>query len=104
MRLDPLDVPDILPRLERAARSAGDIALGFFNLGERTSAEVTYKNGGSPVTEADLLIDRFLIQEMQRLKPEAAWLSEESADSDARLTNDQLIIVDPIDGTTTRSA
>ena len=100
MRLDPLDVPDILPRLERAARSAGDIALGFFNLGERTSAEVTYKNGGSPVTEADLLIDRFLIQEMQRLKPEAAWLSEESADSDARLTNDQLIIVDPIDGTT----
>ena len=100
MSVDPLDVVNFLPHLEKAARSAGDIALGFFNPGERTSAVVSYKHGGSPVTEADLLVDRFLFQEMRRLTPEAAWLSEESTDSDARLANHQLIIVDPIDGTT----
>ena len=97
---DPLKVIDFLPHLEKVARNAGDLALGFFNPGERTSADISYKNGGSPVTEADLLVDRFLIQELRRLRPEAAWLSEESTDSDARLANQELIVVDPIDGTT----
>ncbi|MFM6158001.1 MAG: inositol monophosphatase family protein, partial [Sphaerospermopsis kisseleviana] len=63
---------------------------------------MNYENvtGEPPFTEADLLVDRFLIQEMRRLRPEAAWLSEESTDSDARLANQELIVVDPIDGTT----
>src|ERR1700722_19867331 len=43
-----------------AAREAGVIALGYFRVGERTSARVDYKAGGSPVTEADLAVDAFL--------------------------------------------
>lgn len=90
---------DLLPRLESAARRAGDIALAHFRPGERTSAAVTYKNGGSPVTQADLDVDRFLHAEMQRLAPQAGWLSEETDDTGARLMQSSLFIVDPIDGT-----
>ena len=90
---------ELLPRLEAAARQAGEIALAYFRPGERTSAAVSYKNGGSPVTEADLAVDRFLNEEMRRLAPQAGWLSEETADTDARLSQRSLFVVDPIDGT-----
>ncbi len=90
---------DLLPRLEAAARQAGDIALAHFRPGERTTAAVSYKNGGSPVTEADLAVDRFLHAEALRLAPQAGWLSEETTDTDARLSQRSLFVVDPIDGT-----
>ncbi len=82
-----------------ATRRAGDLALAFFRPGDRTSAEVLHKEGGSPVTEADLLVDRFLKQRLGALTPEAGWLSEETEDSAARLSKDLVLIVDPIDGT-----
>ncbi|MCX7899007.1 MAG: 3'(2'),5'-bisphosphate nucleotidase CysQ [Methylocystis sp.] len=94
------DLADFLPRLEEVARSAGDIAMRYFRLGERTSAAVSYKGGGSPVTEADLAVDRFLFEETRKLAPQAAWLSEETRDDPARLSCDSLVVVDPIDGTT----
>ncbi len=78
---------------------AGELALGYFRQGAKTSAEVTTKPGGSPVTEADFLVDRFLKEKLAALVPEAAWLSEETADTDARLSNNLVLIVDPIDGT-----
>lgn len=96
---DTEETADLLARLEATARRAGDIALAHFRPGERTSAIVSYKNGGSPVTEADLAVDRFLHAEMQRLAPQAGWLSEETTDTDARLSQRSLFIVDPIDGT-----
>jgi len=93
------DLADFLPRLEAVTRKAGDIAMSYFRLGQRTTAAVSYKGGGSPVTEADFAVDRFLFEEMREMAPEAGWLSEETADSEARLSRDQLIVVDPIDGT-----
>jgi len=90
---------DLLPRIEAAAHQAGEIALACFRPGERTSAAISYKNGGSPVTEADLAVDRFLHAETQRLAPHAGWLSEETADTGARLSQHSLFVVDPIDGT-----
>ncbi len=80
-------------------RDAGELALGYFRQGAKTSAEVTTKPGGSPVTEADFLVDRFLKEKLEALVPAAAWLSEETADTDARLSNSLVLIVDPIDGT-----
>jgi myo-inositol-1(or 4)-monophosphatase len=82
-----------------AARTAGEIALGFFRPGEKTSATIFHKEGGSPVTEADYLVDRFLKTRLEGLFPDAAWLSEESEDSAARLDNKFVLVVDPIDGT-----
>lgn len=79
--------------------TAGKLALEFFRPGQRTSAEVSQKLGGSPVTEADYLVDQFLKQRLEGLVPGAGWLSEESADSPERLSKALVFIVDPIDGT-----
>jgi myo-inositol-1(or 4)-monophosphatase len=85
--------------VETIVREAGYIALGFFRNGHPTHAEVNFKEGGSPVTEADLRIDRFLRARLEKLAPEFGWLSEETADSPERLTREALFVVDPIDGT-----
>ena len=51
----------LMQRLEAVTRKAGDIALAYFHPDQRTSAEIRYKNGGSPVTDADLAVDLSLI-------------------------------------------
>ena len=82
-----------------AARDAGSLALRWFRAGQTTSARIDYKSGGSPVTEADLAADAFLLERLRPLFPDAGWLSEETADSPERLGRRTLIVVDPIDGT-----
>jgi myo-inositol-1(or 4)-monophosphatase len=81
------------------ARSAGDLAMRYFRPGEKTTADIAHKANGSPVTEADLAVDRYLAQHLRPLVPEAGWLSEETADSPERLGHQLALIVDPIDGT-----
>ncbi len=88
-----------MPRLLDDARTAGDIAMGYFRLGERSSAGVSSKEGGSPVTEADHNVDAYLRARLPAALPGAGWLSEETADTDDRLSRDLVFIVDPIDGT-----
>ena len=90
---------DALVALVEAARLAGEIAMRDFRFGARTRAGIDYKHGGSPVTEADLAVDRFLKTRLGAQIPEAGWLSEETADDPARLTQSALFVVDPIDGT-----
>jgi myo-inositol-1(or 4)-monophosphatase len=99
MPLAESNLSEFLSRLAEVAREAGDIAMAWFRPGARTAAAISYKGGGSPVTEADFAVDRFLFEEMRRLAPQAGWLSEETADSDDRLSREDIIIVDPIDGT-----
>jgi myo-inositol-1(or 4)-monophosphatase len=94
-----IDAEALIEPLSEAAREAGEIALRYFRHGERTHANINHKAGGSPVTEADLLVDRFLEQRLREIVPDAAWLSEEIADSPARLEKSLVLIVDPIDGT-----
>ncbi len=88
-----------LDELADAARRAGEIALRDFRLGEPTSAPVHAKHGGSPVTAADLAVDRYLSERLRAAYPDAGWLSEESADGFSRLDKASLLVVDPIDGT-----
>lgn len=57
------------------------------------------KTPGNPVSEADLVVDRFLRRELGVLLPAAAWLSEETADDKIRTRSDLIWLVDPIDGT-----
>ncbi|MGH6800708.1 MAG: 3'(2'),5'-bisphosphate nucleotidase CysQ [Methylocella sp.] len=90
---------DLVASFVAAARGAGALALAFFRPGAVTSAGISHKAGGSPVTEADYLVDRFLRQRLETLVPEAGWLSEETEDTSARLSKDIVFVVDPIDGT-----
>ncbi|MGO9005255.1 MAG: 3'(2'),5'-bisphosphate nucleotidase CysQ [Beijerinckiaceae bacterium] len=85
--------------LVETTRTAGSLALGFFRSGEKTNATISYKAGGSPVTEADEAVNRYLEQELRKLLPAAAWLSEESVDTFERLAQDLVLVIDPIDGT-----
>jgi myo-inositol-1(or 4)-monophosphatase len=89
----------IAPAVREAALEAGAIARRYFNPGGKTSARIWSKAGGSPVTEADVGVDAFLKIRLSSLLPEAAWLSEETADNPARLESRLVWIVDPIDGT-----
>lgn len=87
--------PD-LDLLTQAAEAAGDLATGFF----RGKNEVWDKPAGAgPVTEADLAVDKMLRESLSQARPDYGWLSEETDDSDARLGNDRVFIIDPIDGT-----
>ena len=85
--------------MTEAALAGGAIALDWFRPGERTSARIDSKEGGSPVTAADHAVDAFLAQELRRALPQAGWLSEETIDNPERLACDLVFIVDPIDGT-----
>lgn len=69
--------------------------LRFF----RQRHPVRYKTPDQPVTEADLLADSILKDALLRDRPGYGWLSEETADSPARLQAHRVWIVDPIDGT-----
>jgi myo-inositol-1(or 4)-monophosphatase len=97
--LDIADLQQALRALQEAAIDAGRMALSYFQRGEHTRARITVKAGGSPVTEADQLVDRFLAGRLQPLFPQAAWLSEESVDNPLRLDRRWVLIIDPIDGT-----
>jgi myo-inositol-1(or 4)-monophosphatase len=88
-----------LDELADAARRAGEIALRDFRFGATTSAPVHAKQGGSPVTAADLAVDRYLSERLRAAYPDAGWLSEETADDFSRLDKASLLVVDPIDGT-----
>lgn len=77
-------------------REAGELAARSHGTAELRSWT---KGGGSPVTEADIAVDRFLRERLTRLVPDCGWLSEESEDDRARLGSARLWIVDPIDGT-----
>jgi 3'(2'), 5'-bisphosphate nucleotidase len=60
---------------------------------------VEIKEDNSPVTAADKGADAMIRKELHEKFPSYAFLTEESADDKARLKNDYVFIVDPVDGT-----
>lgn len=82
-----------LARISAALRRAA-IALEAFTPG---AVATSAKSGGDPVTEADLLIDRIMKEEL--LDEGEGWLSEETADDPRRLERSRVWVVDPLDGT-----
>jgi myo-inositol-1(or 4)-monophosphatase len=85
-------------RLESIVREAGRIALERWP-GNGHSPQVWEKSPGNLVSEADLMVDRFLRRELTQLLPSAGWLSEETTDAPQRLSGGLIWLVDPIDGT-----
>ncbi|MGX9429382.1 MULTISPECIES: 3'(2'),5'-bisphosphate nucleotidase CysQ [Bradyrhizobium] len=81
--------------LAEAVREAGALALSLF----RTELKNWIKGASSPVSEADIAVNDLLEQRLRSATPDYGWLSEESADDQARLGKRMVWIVDPIDGT-----
>jgi len=84
-----------LAALVEAVRNAGTKVRELVRVG----FEVQTKSDRSPVTTVDHEVNRILHEMQRREFPQDGWLSEESPDDPARLTNQRVWIVDPIDGT-----
>ncbi|MCX8281174.1 3'(2'),5'-bisphosphate nucleotidase CysQ [Phyllobacterium sp. 0TCS1.6C] len=84
-----------LELIREAAMGAGRIAMSFF----QQSPQTWLKSGNSPVTEADLAVDRYLKDMLLAARPDYGWISEETVDERSSSPWQRLFVVDPIDGT-----
>src|ERR1700755_2136159 len=87
--------PQILARdvrlLKDTVREAGALAHSLF----RTELKNWTKGASSPVSEADIAVNDLLEARLRTATPDYGWLSEESADDEARLARKLVWIVDP---------
>ncbi len=79
---------------ELAARLASEAGAKLMALRRAATHE-----GKTLGAEGDRIANAFLMQALRDARPNDAILSEEEADSDARLSNPRVWIIDPLDGT-----
>ena len=92
-----MPAPDaaLVEAIVAATKAAGALALRR----SRDDYRRWDKAPGHPVCEVDLEVDALLFGSLKAIDPAAGWLSEETADSPARLAAERVWVVDPIDGT-----
>ena len=78
------------------AIQAGKKILEYY---EQSDIEQSIKKDDSPLTAADLAANKIIVENIKKEFPNDAILSEEEKDSDKRLTNERVWIIDPLDGT-----
>ena len=93
--LPPLD--QLRAFLVESVEEAGHLALRDFRRHGRTLADIQSKEGGSPVTSADIAVDRLLGRRLLEAFP-IGYHSEERPES-WRHAEEMSFVVDPIDGT-----
>ncbi|WP_336294716.1 3'(2'),5'-bisphosphate nucleotidase CysQ [Bartonella sp. CB169] len=76
-------------------KQAGDLTMKYFGC----AVDVWFKDGNSPVSEADFAVDRFLKEKLLRARPNYGWISEETKDDREQRIYERYFVVDPIDGT-----
>lgn len=92
---EPADTAQLAARMAACVRDAGALALSMFGAPLKNWT----KGASSPVSEADIAVDRLLHDSLRAAAPGTGWLSEESVDDPARLDAQRVWVVDPIDGT-----
>ena len=88
----PMDSVDDLQLAFDASDQAAELALAHF----RSGVQTTLKADGTPVTEADRAVERFLRKTISKARPEDAFLGEELGQLGE---SERVWILDPIDGT-----
>lgn len=88
----------LLDRLVAAVMAAGDHAHRLRAAGG-AKVEHWEKSPGHPVCTADIEANAMLHAALGAIDPRAGWLSEETADTAHRLSQERVWVVDPIDGT-----
>jgi 3'(2'), 5'-bisphosphate nucleotidase len=91
----PADLSRELAVARRLAQQAAALVRRF----AEQPIEVKYKDGGEPVTEADLAANQLIVSRLAQEFAGDAILSEELPDDGGRLAKDRVWMVDPIDGT-----
>ena len=92
---EAVDLELAAARLAAGVREAGALALSMFG----TPIKNWTKFESSPVSDADIAVDRLLRERLMDAGSGIGWLSEESVDDPARLAARYVWMVDPIDGT-----
>lgn len=89
--------PQLLKNVLNIAQQAGEHLKRFYT----KSVEIQIKADKTPVTEADLFVSQFLIEQLQQLTPDIPVLSEECCKIPLaeRAKWQQYWIIDPLDGT-----
>lgn len=88
-----MNIQDVQPAVEQAVRESGKILLSYFN----TALERHHKQDGSFATDADLASEKYLIQALNKIVPEAGFYAEESGIINP---SEYMWVIDPLDGTT----
>jgi myo-inositol-1(or 4)-monophosphatase len=87
--------PPVINIFEKAARKAGRLLLRDF--GEIENLQIQSKNIGDFVTTADIKTEKILLEILKYYYPNATYITEES---NTIKGNSEIIVIDPIDGTT----
>lgn len=96
------DADDLLAVLKVIAERAGKQILAYYvEAQEGASVEVREKADTSPVTEADLAAEAFILEALARLTPNIPIVSEEAAAAGRvpDVSGGRFWLVDPLDGT-----
>ena len=88
----------ILYVMIKAAQKAGRGMLRDF--GEVGQLQVREKGAGDFVSDADLAVEKIIVEELTEARPDYGIISEEMGESPAKNDSPFTWIIDPIDGTT----
>lgn len=83
--------------------NAGDIALTYYNKPTNTTTKISDISDGftSPLTDADIAVQTYIIAELQKKYGDIKIISEEQLpeENQAALSSRHIFVIDPIDGT-----
>ena len=88
-------IPPTINIFEKAARKAGKVIVRDF--GEIENLQIESKSLGDFVTNTDLKVEEIIFDTLNYYFPDCTYLSEEKGKING---NDEMIVIDPIDGTT----
>lgn len=92
-----MDLKKILQVCKDLSIKAGQAVMEIYNTCD--NMEVKYKDKDMPLTAADKISNKIIVDELKQRFPQISILSEEEKDNLKRLENDWCFIVDPLDGT-----
>jgi myo-inositol-1(or 4)-monophosphatase len=98
-------LPELATQLEAIAREAGVRAMQDYRPDDDTGAEIIWKADQSPVTSADLALDRLIGERVAELNlgkrdiPPVRFHSEERPETWTGERGGLVVVLDPIDGT-----
>jgi 3'(2'), 5'-bisphosphate nucleotidase len=87
--------PEFVEPLKEIVLEAGKIIMDFYDNG----ADVSTKEDKSPVTEADIAANEYIVNKLKELAPNIPIVAEESKNDDEFGQASEFWLVDPVDGT-----
>ena len=95
--MKPTETNQIMELCKQLSIEAGKAIMDIYNSDD--GLEVDYKADNSPLTRADRVSNRIIVEALKEKYKDIAILSEEEKDNKERLHKDYCFVIDPLDGT-----